>query len=79
MESLGLGRNTDIVLNWALRICVALLTYWGVQILDKINTTTQQMVNLGVQQQIMQHDLSGIEKRVERIEFHIEKLNEKKR
>jgi hypothetical protein len=85
MEFLGLGKKADIILNWALRVCVALLTYMGVEILDRINTTSAQtndlsgkIIEVSADMQIIRHDLNSVEKRMDRIETSIEKIKDQK-
>lgn len=84
MDSLGLGKITELVLNWGLRICVGVLTYFGVEMLGKINTASEQMLDLSgkliqvsAQIEILRHDFNSVEKRMDRMEGSIEKIKEK--
>lgn len=74
MENLNIAKVAETVVNWAMKLCVGLLTVWSIDILDKINTSTAAMVQMGAEVKIMQHDIQAVEKRVERIETKIEAL-----
>lgn len=77
MENINIGKAAELIVTWAMRLCIGLLTFWSLDILDKINTSAATMVQMGAKQEILQHDLQGIEKRVERIEMAVERLNDK--